>query len=117
MTDLRELARLAVEATRDGDVGPQIVFLEALARAVAAAGDFTSPGRISSSPRVTLLNDGRLTADQPLASILAHKPPALTVGLIAGRLAAFAPSDANVREAALIVNPANPGNQGVAGPG
>ncbi|MDP9002977.1 MAG: hypothetical protein M3O46_23035 [Myxococcota bacterium] len=105
MPDLRELARLAVEATRDGDVGPQIVFLEALAKAVAAAGDFTSPGRISSSPRVTLLNDGRLSADRPLASILAQNPPVLTLGLIAARLVAFAPAEPNVREAALIVNP------------
>jgi hypothetical protein len=105
MTDLRELARVALEEKHRGEVALQVAFLEALAKTVAAAGEFTSPGKISSSPRVTLLSDGRLSAERPLASILAQRPTVLTLELIAGRLAAFAPLDVEVQAAALVINP------------
>jgi hypothetical protein len=105
MIDLRELARLALEDKHRGEVAGQVVFLEALAKAVGAAGEFTSPGKISSSPRVTLLSDGRLSAERPLASLLAGRPTVLTLEVIAARLAAFAPMDAEVQAAALVVKP------------
>jgi hypothetical protein len=109
MNDLSELARAALAAKHKGEVGPQVTFLKALAKKVARTSDFTAPGKVSQSPLLIVLGDGVLSAPgEPLESILAQVPPALTLETITSRLVAFASADPEVLAAAEIVRDQRP---------
>jgi hypothetical protein len=102
--DLVELARraLAAKLAPEPETDPQVAFLEALARRVTSADGFKAPEEIFRSPRLMILSDGKLGADEPLASLVA-RGATTTLETITARMAAIAPTDAEVQEAAKIV--------------